>query len=120
MLDKEVIITAVSDTARLELMKTQLAEQGYEVLTAADVPHLVKAIGHEKNISLAVVDVSSFDESVWEQMTDLSKSGVPFFVISQENSSQHKEVVKQGASGLFSKGFRVKELLDFVHNRQGK
>jgi CheY-like chemotaxis protein len=121
MAENEVILTAVTDPSQLELLKNQLSKEGYEVVTAADVPQLIDAIKKEKKISLAVVDVAAFDDNVWKQMEELSKSGIPFFVISPERGpSVQKEILKHGASGLFSKGLRIKDLLEYVHTLLGK
>lgn len=121
MTEKEVILTAVTDPAQLELLKKQLGKEGYEVVTAADLPQLMAAIQKESKISLAVVDVAAFDESIWKQMEELGKSGIPYFVISPERGpSVQKEILKHGASGLFSKGLRIKDLLEYVHTLLGK
>ena len=120
-MDKEVILTAVTDPGQLELLRKQLGKEGYEVVSAADVPQLLTAIEKESKISLAVVDVAAFDENVWKQMEELGKSGIPFFVISPERGpSVQKEILKHGASGLFSKGLRIKDLLEYVHTLLGK
>ena len=121
MSEKEVILTAVTDQAQLEVLKEQLGKEGYEVVTAADVKQLVTAIEKEGKISMAVVDVAAFDESVWTQLKELGKSGIPFVVISPERGpSVQSEVLKHGASGLFSKGLRIKDLLEYIHTLLGK
>jgi CheY-like chemotaxis protein len=121
MMEKEVILTAVTDPAELEVLKKQLGKEGYEVVTAADVPQLIDAIQKKGRISLAVVDVTAFDDNVWQQLEALDKSKIPFFVISPERGpSVQKEILKHGASGLFSKGLRIKDLLEYVHTLLGK
>jgi CheY-like chemotaxis protein len=121
MVEKEVILTAVTDPTELEILKKQLGKEGYEVVSAADVPQLIDAIQKKGKISLAVVDVTAFDDSVWKQLEALDKSKIPFFVISPERGpSVQKEILKHGASGLFSKGLRVKDLLEYVHTLLGK
>lgn len=115
-MEKEVVLTALTDLSQLELLKKQLDNEGYEVVVAADVSQLKDVIARESDIALAVVDVSSFDESIWSQMEELSKSGIPFYVISPEQGpAAQKEILKHGASGLFSRGLRIKELLQYVH-----
>jgi len=121
MTEKEAILTAVTDPNQIELLKKQLGKEGYEVGIAADVSELKAAIEKDSNISLAVVDVTSFDESVWKQLEELGKAGIPFFVISPERGpSVQKEILKHGASGLFSKGLRIKDILEYVHTLLGK
>jgi DNA-binding NtrC family response regulator len=121
MVEKEVILTAVSDPAQLEVLRTQLGKEGYDVVTAANLPELIKTIEKEGKISLAVVDVSTFDDSVWKELEELNKSGIPFFVISPERGpSTRSEILKHGASGLFSKGLRIKDLMEYIHTLLGK
>ena len=68
-----------------------------------------------------MVDVTAFDDNVWKQLEELGKSRIPFFVISPERGpSVQKEILKRGASGLFSKGLRIKDLLEYVHTLLGK
>jgi DNA-binding NtrC family response regulator len=118
MNEKEVILTTVTSSNQLELLRKQLGKEDYEVVTAADVPQLMAAIQKESKISLAVVDVAAFDE---KQLEELGKSGVPFYAISPEHeSSEQKEILKHGASGLFSQGLRIKDLLKYVHTLLGK
>jgi hypothetical protein len=65
--------------------------------------------------------VTAFDDNVWQQLEALDKSKIPFFVISPERGpSVQKEILKHGASGLFSKGLRIKDLLEYVHTLLGK
>ena len=82
MPEKEVILTSVSDPSQLEALRAELGKQGYEVITAASVPELVKAIEKSGKISLAVVDVAAYDNETWEQLQKLNKTKNPFFVIS--------------------------------------
>lgn len=121
MVEREVILTAVTDRNQLELLAQNLDKEGYKVVSAANLQELVTAIEKEGKISMAVVDVSAFDEEVWKQLEKLHNSKIPFFVISpQKGSSIQNEILKHGASGLFSKGLRIKDLLEYIHTLLGK
>jgi CheY-like chemotaxis protein len=121
MSDREIILTAVNDRSQLELLAKQLGDEGYEIIAAASVPELVTAIEKEGKISLAVVDMSAFDQSIWEQLDKLSSSKVPFIVVSPERSpSVQRESLKHGASGLFTRGLHLKDLLEHIHVLLGK
>jgi DNA-binding NtrC family response regulator len=121
MAEEEVILTAVTDPKQLEVLAKQLGKEGYKVVSAASLKELVAAIEKEGKISMAVVDVSAFDEAVWKQFEELRNSKIPFFVISpQKGPSIKNEILKHGASGLFSKGLRVKDLLEYIHTLLGK
>jgi DNA-binding NtrC family response regulator len=121
MVEREVILTSVTDRSQLELLAQNLDKEGYKVVTAANLKELMEVIQKEGKISLAVVDVSAFDEEVWKQMEKLHDSRIPFFVISpQKGSSVQNEILKHGASGLFSRGLRIKELIEYIHTLLNK
>jgi len=121
MVEEEVILTAVTDRTQLEQLANQLGKEGYRVVSAASLQELVAALEKEGKISLAVVDVSAFDENIWQQLKELKNSKIPFFVISpQKGHSIQNEILKHGASGLFSRGLRIKELLEYIRILLGK
>lgn len=121
MVEKEVILTALSDPSQMESLKKQLGKKGFDVVVAADVARLKDVIAGESDIALAVVDVSSFDESIWSQMEELSKSGIPFYVIStDQGAGSHDEPLKRSAGGVRSRGSRIKELPGHVRSLRGR
>jgi CheY-like chemotaxis protein len=121
MTEKEVILTAVNDRSQLELLAKQLGDEGYEIIAAASVPELITAIEKQGKISLAVVDMSAFDQSIWDQLDKLNNSKVPYIVLSPERSpSVQRDSLKHGASGLFTRGTRLRDLLEHIHVLLGK
>ena len=121
MAEREIILTAVSDRSQLELLAKQLGDEGYEIIAATSVPELMTAIEKEGKISLAVVDMSAFDQSIWEQLDKLNNSKIPFIVVSPERSpSVQRDSLKHGASGLFTKGLNLKDLVEHIHVLLGK
>jgi len=107
--------------AELELLTEQLGDEGYEIIAAASVPELVTAIEQKGKISLAVVDMSAFDESIWDQLEKLNESNIPFFILSQERSpTVQRDSLKHGASGLFTRGLDLKDLVEHIHVLLGK
>jgi len=121
MAEREVILTSVTDRNQLEVLAKNLDKEGYKVVSAANLKELIEAIKKEGKISMAVVDVSAFDEETWKQLEKLHDSQIPFFVISpHKGSSVQNEILKHGASGLFSKGLRIQELIEYIHTLLGK
>jgi DNA-binding NtrC family response regulator len=116
MAEKEVILTTVTDRAQLKTLEKQLGKEGYKVVSAATVQQLITNIKKQGKISLAVVDIDSFDDQAKIQLEELNNSKIPFFVISpQRGPSVQDEILKKGAKGLFSKGLRIKELIEYIH-----
>jgi DNA-binding NtrC family response regulator len=119
--EKEVILTTVTDRAQLELLKAGLGQEGYEVVAAANLPELIGKIDKDSKISLAVVDVSAFDEKVEESLEELNRSKIPFIIISPGRSpSMQRDSLKHGARGLFTRGIHFKDLLEHIHTLLGK
>jgi DNA-binding NtrC family response regulator len=121
MAEKEVILTTVTDRNQLKLLEKQLSKEGYKVVSAPTVQQLMTSIKKEGKISMAVVDIDSFDEEAKKQLEELNNSKIPFFVISPQRSpSVQDEILKKGASGLFSKGLHIKELIEYIHGLLNK
>jgi DNA-binding response OmpR family regulator len=119
--EKEVILTTVTDRTQLELLTEQLGKEGYEVVSAVSLPELVAKIKTESKITLAVVDVSTFDQSVWDNLEELNRNGIPFIIISPGRSpSIQRDSLKHGARGLFTRGIQFKDLLEHIHTLLGK
>jgi len=116
MTEQEVILTAVTDRSQLELLSQHLGREGYQVVSAASLPELVQAVQKEGKISLALVDVASFDSSIWDQLEDLHKARVPFLVMSAQRSpSVLRKSLKHGASAVFARQLPISDLLEHIH-----
>jgi DNA-binding NtrC family response regulator len=117
MTEREVILTAVTDHSQLELLAKHLGREGYQVVSAASLAELVQAVQKEGRISLALVDVASFDSSIWDQLEDLHKAKIPFLVMSAQRSpSVLRNSLKHGASGVFARQLPIGDLLEHIHS----
>jgi DNA-binding response OmpR family regulator len=121
VVDAEIILTTVTDRAQLDQLSADLGKDGYEVVSAPSLSELIAKIKKENKISLAVVDVPSFDQTVWEGLDELNQTGVPFIIISPGRSPSIQEnSLKRGARGLFTRGIQFKDLLEHIHTLLGK
>ena len=121
MTEQEVILTAVTDRSQLELLAKELGREGYQIVSAASLPELVQALQKKGKISLALVDVASFDPSIWDHLEDLHKAKIPFIVMSPQRSpSVQRNSLKYGASGLFTRQLHIQDLLEHIHTLLGK
>ena len=119
--EKEVILTTVTDRAQLDILTEGLSKEGYEIVAAVSLPELLGKIKKESKISLAVVDVSAFDDTVWESLEELNRNGIPFVIISPGRSpSIQRDSLKHGARGLFTRGIHFQDLLEHIHTLLGK
>jgi DNA-binding response OmpR family regulator len=119
--DREVILTTVTDRSQLDLLSQELGKEGYEVVAAVSLPELITKIKKGSKISLAVVDVPAFGQEVRDGLEELNRNRIPFIVISPGRSpSIQRDTLRHGARGLFTRGIRLKELLEHIHTLLGK
>jgi CheY-like chemotaxis protein len=118
---KPIILTLDSNQANLELLSQQLVKEGYETVNAVSLEELDVAIREKKNIELSLIDLSGFDERVWERCEALRKAKIPFIVIAPHRSPLiQKDSMKHGASGLLVKPLGIKELMEYIHTLLGE
>ena len=112
---KTTILSVGSNRANLELLSQQLVKEGYETLSAASLEELDNSIQKKKDIALALIDLSGFDQRIWERCEALHKAKIPFIVISPQRSPLiQRDSMKHGASGLLVKPLGIKELLEYI------
>ena len=105
----------------LELLGQQLVKEGYETVSAASLEELESSIQEKKNIALALIDLSGFDQRIWERCEVLREAKIPFIVISPQRSPLiQKDSMKHGASGLLVKPLTIKELIEYIHTLLGE
>ncbi len=121
MTDKTTILLVGSNRANLELLSQQLLKEGYEVLSVASLEELDRTVQEKKNITIALIDLSGFDDHIWERCEELHKAKIPFIVISPQRSPIiQRDSMKHGASGLLVKPLGIKELMEYIHTLLGE
>ena len=119
---KRPAILAVDSNRRdLELLTQALEREGYQARSATSLEELDQVIKGADKISLALIDLSGFDQSIWERCDELRKAKIPFLVISSQRSSLvQQESIRHGASGVLTKPLGVKELVECVRALLGE
>ena len=117
---KPVIQIVNTNRSELETLARELEQTGYETIGAASLNELDQEMKGKRKYALSLVDVSGFDESIWERCGRMHEARIPFIVIApqrspviQRNSMQHD------ASGLLMKPLAVKELIEHIHTVLG-
>jgi DNA-binding NtrC family response regulator len=117
---KAVILVADSDRGNLDFLSHQLDREGYGTVSASSLEELDQAIEGKVGIALLLIDISGFDQRIWERCEALVKSGVPFIVISPRRSpAVQRDSMRCGASVLLTKPFDFKDLMEHVHTVLG-
>ena len=114
--EKPVILVVNSNRANLELLSQQLGKEGYETLSASSLEELDQALRQRKEIALGLIDISGFDQRIWERCEALRKARIPYIVISPQRSPLiQRESIKHGANCLLVKPLGIKELLEHIY-----
>ena len=118
---KTTILSVGSNRANLDLLSQQLVKEGYEILSAASLEELDDSIQKKKVFAVALIDLSGFNQRIWERCEALRKAKIPFIVISPQRSPIiQRDSMKYGASGLLVKPIGIKELMEYIHTSLGE
>ena len=113
---KPVILVANKNRADLGLLSQQLVKEGYDTLEATSLEELDARIRANKKIALGLIDLSGFDQRIWERCEALRKAKIPYIVISPQRSPLiQRDSMKHGASGLLVKPIGIRELLEHIY-----
>lgn len=115
MTDKVEILAVGTNRTNLQLLAQQMEREGYHTITASSLEEFDRIIKEKPKWALCLVDVSGFDQRIWERCEEMRKAGIPFIVISAQRSpSIQRDSMKHGASALLVKPIGVKDLKEFV------
>ena len=114
MPDKKFSILLVEDEENLhEALKLNLELEGYEVTSAYDGPHALKAVENEY-FDLIILDVMlpELDGISVTENIRLNGNDIPILILSAKNSSADRILgLKKGADDYLTKPFNLEELL---------
>ena len=118
---KTIILSVGSNRDNLELLSQQLVKEGYETVGVASLEELDNSIQEKKDFAVALIDLSGFDQRIWERCEALRKAKIPFIVISPQRSPLiQRDSMKHGASGLLVKPLGIKDLIEYIHTLLGE
>ena len=120
MTDKPVILTLGNNRTNLELISQQLDKEGYKTLRASSLEEFDEVIQSKPNISLSLIDLSGFDQRIWQRCERLRIGKIPFIIVAPQRSpSIQRDSMKHGAGALLIKPVGIKDLIEFVHTLLG-
>lgn len=121
MNEEAKILVVGSNRINLKLLAQQLEREDYKTSSAASLEEFDQAIKSNGKIVLCLLDVSGFDQRIWERCERLRKNKVPFIVISPQRSpSIQRDSMKHGASALLVKPIGIRDLKEFVNTLLGE
>jgi DNA-binding response OmpR family regulator len=99
----------------LELLAEFLGKGGYAISTASSLEEFDQALAGEKDVGVALVDITGFDQDIWERCEQLRSKKRPFLVISPRQSVALQQAsLSHGARGVMIKPLGVKELIGII------
>jgi DNA-binding response OmpR family regulator len=117
---KPLILAVDSNRANLEVLSQELGREGYATLKAASLEELDGAIKGKERVALSLIDLSGFDERIWERCEELREAKIPFILLSPQRSpTVQRDSLKYGASGLLLKPLAIQELLEHIRTMIG-
>ncbi|ROQ93612.1 response regulator transcription factor [Desulfosoma caldarium] len=99
-----------------ELLSAFVQRMGYEAVRADDLDAVDDILDHRLNIKIALVDVTGFDQGVWQRCARLHGQGIPLLVISPKQSAAIRKMsFSHGAQAVLVKPLGMRELADMIH-----
>jgi DNA-binding response OmpR family regulator len=109
------ILAVDSNRRNLELLAQHLGQAGYQIRPASSLDEFDREIESPAGIGLALIDLSGFDQRIWERCERLRHASIPFIVLTAQRSpSTQREGIRHGASGILTKPLGLNELLELV------
>lgn len=115
MKDDAAILLVNMNQRNLQLLAEFLGKEGYITSTASTLEEFDQFLAGENNVKVALVDITGFDQSIWQRCEQLRSKQRPFLVISPTQSMAiQRASLSHGARGVMIKPLVVKELMGLV------
>ncbi len=109
---QHLVLTIDHNKRNLDLLAKYLEQAGYDTLGVSRLEELDQILAGQQLISLALVDISGFDRSIWERCRQLSEQGIPLLIVSPRQSAAiREESMTHGAQSVLIKPLVIRELL---------
>jgi DNA-binding response OmpR family regulator len=120
MIEKPLVLIVGTDRGQLDSTAQQLEAEGYAVVCAASLEDIDRVIAGQSNVRLALIDLTGFDQTIWDRCDSLRQQKIPYIVITPQRSpAVQRDSTEHGASGLLVKTVGVKEIVNYVHTLLG-
>lgn len=97
------------------LLRDFLERRGYRAIAAGSLDEIDSALDRGAAYGLALIDVSGFDQRIWQRCSRLHAEGIPFLIISAHTGNDGSdEGLRHGARGVLRKPLAMKELAHLI------
>lgn len=116
MTHKKKILIVGKNKKNNELLSDFFKKNNISSISVVDLKEANEKV-NDKEIHLALVDVSGYDRSIWTFLRDLFEKRIPFLVIYPPQIAQ--KTFPLGSHGVLTKPVNPKVLLSLVKNLLG-
>lgn len=115
MHEEKCILIVGTNQRNLELLSGFLNKQGYKSIGAINIPQINKIITEGNRIDLVLLDITGFDNSIWDICQKLHDKNIQLLIISpRQSASITKESIAHSANGVLVKPLVMNELLGLI------
>ena len=119
---KPAILLVDHNAGNVAVLSSFLRESGYRthgIATLSELDTFLTDAGEDAGISLALVDLSGFDASVWDRCRRMYEMGIAFVVIARTQTADggralHRQSLAARAVHTLTKPLRKEQLLTLV------
>lgn len=116
MARQQVILAVDRNRRNLQLLAYFLEKEGFQTIGANSLEEFDEKLVSEA-IDIALVDVSGFDNNIWQRCEQLRDRQINFVTLSPTQSAAlQKESLKHGAEEMLVKPLVVQELVNIISN----
>ncbi|MCG8361837.1 MAG: hypothetical protein MJA27_00730 [Pseudanabaenales cyanobacterium] len=111
------ILIVAYNPRNLELLAQFLGEAGYQVRQASGLEGFEQILTTLPNLQFALIDISGFDQDIWESCKQLQTAQIPFLVISPYSSAViEQQSLVSGARSVLIKPLTSQKLLGLINS----
>lgn len=115
MSDQPLIVSVGSNVRNLELLSQFLSREGYQAVNATGLEEFNIVMNQSTQIDLGLIDITGFDNGIWEWCEQLKIQQIPFLIISpRQNAVIQRQGIVSGANSILVKPLVIKQLLDLI------
>lgn len=114
--DSKKLLIVGCNARNQELLSDFIKRLGYHVVRGDDLTALDSTLDECQSVRFALVDITGFDQGVWQRCARLHGLDIPLLVISPKQSAAVRKMgFAHGASSILEKPLVMRELADIIH-----
>lgn len=114
--EQKKLLIVGSNARNQELLSDFIGRLGYEAVRADTLEILDTILDSHLPVRFALVDITGFDQKIWDRCARLHGLDIPLLLISSKQSiAVRKLAIAHGAQTVMEKPLIMRELADTIH-----